>query len=1166
MFCLSTGNDIRCSPETSASMRCSISITLYVLLTSIVASANWLRVSGSCGSVACSSAFMFRSRRSMIPTRPYRASMRSMKRFWALETCSACDVSPRSCNGSLELELLTNVWAFISWSERSLSRFRISLFSLITNGSETLLSPPSWSSWITLGVAAVSCRVDVVASSTSSSNGSTGSRADTLLWTLLRDSDRDPLASSSGVVESRQGDNMAASLAGTSLFYEILSGVWVRNGLQIKGQAMTYIQANFCNSMVDMDLFFLQICATQLPPNHFLGECIAIFGVEDWLGLSLISASPEMEQDSMLEGLLTFLATLITSRINLGNDETTQCIIEISALLATGDKTHSQLLELMPERSGNAHTRNFERYLRELSIYRSPPVGSENLEQGMFMPVPAVWERHYDPLHVLLRAVHRRDFQNSLDRFGAYVKQAGKMPLSGNLWPPFRMPGSCGPAYSDPGAVLGSRILHATILVIFYRAVHTHSVSEHMLALAVFLLEMAVSAAGAAGGEAATSRSTVGDSGAAGGSTSAVDSSAHAGAEASGGSNAREPAVPDLLDCYPSNCLSDNLRMQVKRISLLPMTRRSPVSYHKPLDGGSSPPFDSDVEWDLSEDETLMMIGSSADTLEGDPGGVARAAGAISGEGNRVAGVRMTELVPSSRAGIEVVPLSQDLAMLAHRVAIHAPPPLPSSTASQMVVEEEEDEDHGDDDEDDEEGEPDGDEGGDDAYGNRALEDELRRRRLWRLRYRSRQQEAPVQESQDEDMLYHVMDEDDDVMVEDGSLRNNPQQQQQQQQQVVLARAAPRAHEHQQTHHHPPVQMMLLEDSRRRRFSGGNANVVLPADVEDYLIDDEDEDDDDDEEEGDDGEVEEEEDEYVDVEGLPGEERGQGDGDDGEAIMNAVIQSIVPRASEGPPRRGLAGAHQQLIGQVGHATTTRQPEGDEDEEEEEEEEEIVRELVDGGAPRVQRNRQRRQEIAIPARAPTPPVIASRASVGGLLLPLTRVQPMGADEPRPPSGGGGAQAEGGLNVVAHQQTQLQNYYAVATHHHHHHHHQHQHHHHHRHRHHHNHHAEGTGGAAGQPPGQQQLNPQSLQQQTPRHYRSLQGGPGQHGAGSTGPGGHQAPLWMRFRRRRNLAVSRQRNTQCNHYRITAEMDFGTVKTLNAALEGSGGGFARILLCDS
>lgn len=53
-------------------------------------------------------------------------------------------------------------------------------------------------------------------------------------------------------------------------FYEILSGLWVRNGLQIKGQAMSYIQCHFGNSMVDADIYLLQICATQLSPTFVL--------------------------------------------------------------------------------------------------------------------------------------------------------------------------------------------------------------------------------------------------------------------------------------------------------------------------------------------------------------------------------------------------------------------------------------------------------------------------------------------------------------------------------------------------------------------------------------------------------------------------------------------------------------------------------------------------------------------------------------------------------------------------------------------------------------------------------------------------------------------------------------------------------------------------------
>ncbi|KAI8124337.1 E3 ubiquitin-protein ligase UBR3 [Lucilia cuprina] len=191
---------------------------------------------------------------------------------------------------------------------------------------------------------------------------------------------------------------------------------------------MTYIQANFCNSMADMDLFFLQICATiyhnifflQIPSNYSVYH-------NGWKRLHL--NNHRNGTTSMLEGFLTFLATLVTSRTNLGNDEATQCIIEINPFSVIG---------------ANARTMEINvRYIRRQSS------GSKNLEQGLFTPIDEVWEEYYDPLHVLLRAVHRRDFQSSLDRFTNYVKSKNKMPASD--YPP-----PVGPAFSDPCRILSS--------------------------------------------------------------------------------------------------------------------------------------------------------------------------------------------------------------------------------------------------------------------------------------------------------------------------------------------------------------------------------------------------------------------------------------------------------------------------------------------------------------------------------------------------------------------------------------------------------------------------------------------------------------------------------------------------------------------------------------
>lgn len=347
---------------------------------------------------------------------------------------------------------------------------------------------------------------------------------------------------------------------------------------------MTYIQANFCNSMVDMDLFFLQICATQLPASFFLSSTIDSFGVNEWFFGNLTSPQ-EMEHDSMMEGMLTFLATLVTSRTNLGNDEDMKCIVEISALLATSDKTHSQLLELMPERSGINSTRNFEKYLKQLSTYRPPPVGSENLEQGLFIPLPTVWKVYYDPLHVLLRAVHRRDFQNSMDRFSAFVRQQKKMPKSGNLWPPFRLPNDVGTGYSDPACILNTKVFHSMMLGILYRAVHVRNVSEHLMALAIFLLEIAVTSS------KKEKRSSVLECT----PPTTANTSTHI---------QDQSETPELMNCFPSNNLLENLCLTINAISLSsPEPQNSPANYQTQ--------FDSDFEFELSEgDQMPMLIGS----------------------------------------------------------------------------------------------------------------------------------------------------------------------------------------------------------------------------------------------------------------------------------------------------------------------------------------------------------------------------------------------------------------------------------------------------------------------------------------------------------------------------------------------------------------------------
>ncbi|CAH1135569.1 unnamed protein product [Ceutorhynchus assimilis] len=279
-------------------------------------------------------------------------------------------------------------------------------------------------------------------------------------------------------------------------FYEILNGLWVRNGLQIKGQAMTYIQCNFCNSMVDADLYLLQICCTRVNTERFLTMVIDQFHIKEFMSLVPFriyqSSFFEGENDTpMLESCLTFLATLVSVRTNLGLPDTVLNRLEMVTLLCMSDKTHSQLMELMPERCGT-QSRDFEALLAECADYRAPSLeASGNMQQGMYVPKASVWEHHFDPIHVLLRAVHRRDFQNAIDRYTEYCRQTNKLKPGVNPWPPFRTPAKVGHNYIDPRHILTWNVFPAMAFVVLYKAVKG-MVSEHVMALMVYLLEQSV--------------------------------------------------------------------------------------------------------------------------------------------------------------------------------------------------------------------------------------------------------------------------------------------------------------------------------------------------------------------------------------------------------------------------------------------------------------------------------------------------------------------------------------------------------------------------------------------------------------------------------------------------------------------------------------------------
>uniref|UniRef100_A0A3Q2DGF5 E3 ubiquitin-protein ligase n=1 Tax=Cyprinodon variegatus TaxID=28743 RepID=A0A3Q2DGF5_CYPVA len=270
---------------------------------------------------------------------------------------------------------------------------------------------------------------------------------------------------------------------------EIHSNMWVRNGLQIKGQAMTYVQSHFCNSMIDPDIFLLQAGSRLL---HFKFKVVDLLTMASQHQNAVLDSEQERP---MLEGALTFLVILTSLRIHLGMTDDEILRSEMVSQLCMNDRTHSALLDLIPEnpnpKSGIVPgSCSFEDVLSAVSDFKAPvfePGGS--MQQGMYTPKAEVWEKEFDPIMVVLRTVYRRDVQSAMDRYSAFLKQYGIH--TGNPWPPYKERTPLHPSYKGLIRLLHCKTLHIVIFTLLYKIWMDHqNMSEHVLCMVLYLIEL----------------------------------------------------------------------------------------------------------------------------------------------------------------------------------------------------------------------------------------------------------------------------------------------------------------------------------------------------------------------------------------------------------------------------------------------------------------------------------------------------------------------------------------------------------------------------------------------------------------------------------------------------------------------------------------------------
>lgn len=199
-----------------------------------------------------------------------------------------------------------------------------------------------------------------------------------------------------------------------ALISQIKAGVWVRNGVSMRSQALHYREMvlRSCN---DLDVFLLQYASIALGSEVFLTMLIDRFAICDWFSLGGIRDSiyEATQITTMIQEFLNLVILILTERSNIaalsGSEQLRREIIHLLASNRSGmayseiyKEVPETLLELVGEgeNEGKAGSKSetFEHLLKSVSTFKFPDStsghGLYQLQDQYFSEVDP-WFWHY---------------------------------------------------------------------------------------------------------------------------------------------------------------------------------------------------------------------------------------------------------------------------------------------------------------------------------------------------------------------------------------------------------------------------------------------------------------------------------------------------------------------------------------------------------------------------------------------------------------------------------------------------------------------------------------------------------------------------------------------------------------------------------------------------
>ncbi|KAI0395766.1 hypothetical protein F5Y17DRAFT_422200 [Xylariaceae sp. FL0594] len=221
---------------------------------------------------------------------------------------------------------------------------------------------------------------------------------------------------------------------------QIKAGMWVRNGISLRHQAMTYRNNVSRDVTHARDIFLLQTAMVVCDPGRVLASIVDRFGMEKWVkgiyGATATAQDPNQYID-VVEDMIHLLIVLVSDRIALiptADERQTQLMAlrrDITHILCFRPLSFSEIFGKLPEKFHDHE--DFNRVLEEVSTYKAPEGISD---VGTFEVKPELIEG-IDPYIAPYNKNQREESEAAYREWMAKKtgKPAEEIVYEPNLWP-----------------------------------------------------------------------------------------------------------------------------------------------------------------------------------------------------------------------------------------------------------------------------------------------------------------------------------------------------------------------------------------------------------------------------------------------------------------------------------------------------------------------------------------------------------------------------------------------------------------------------------------------------------------------------------------------------------------------------------------------------------